>query len=121
MEYMSFKAPTVNFLYDTRRSLKDGKCPVKLVIYYDGQKKRYDTKISLTGEEWEKMNAPKLRDVALKEKKAGLGTLKVKAADIIKTIGDEFSFDAFEQLFFEKEIKRTAEKHDVYAIFEEYV
>ena len=32
MEYISFKEPTVNFLYDTRRSLKDGACPVKLVV-----------------------------------------------------------------------------------------
>ena len=38
----------------------------KLVIYFDKKKKRYDTKISLTEEEWEKINAPKLRDVTLK-------------------------------------------------------
>ena len=81
MEYISFRAPTVTFLFDTRRILKDDTCPVKLVIYFDKQKKRYDTKISLTEEEWEKINAPKLRDVTLKEKKAGLETLKIKAAD----------------------------------------
>ena len=121
MEYISFKSPTVNFLYDTRRSLKDGACPVKLVIYFDRQKKRYDTKISLTEEEWEKINAPKLRDVTLKEKKAGLETLKIKAADIIKMLKEEFTFDAFEKLFFEKEIKRTTEKQDIYAIFEDYI
>ena len=121
MEYISFKAPTVNFLYDTRRSLKDGACPIKLVVYYDRQKKRYDTKVSLTGEEWEKINAPKLRDISLKEKKAGLETLKIKATDIIKILNEEFTFDAFEQLFFEKEIKRTAEKQNVYALFEDYI
>jgi hypothetical protein len=121
MEYISFREPTVNFLYDTRRELKNGECPVKLVVYYDGQKKRYDTKISLNREEWEKMNAPKLRDTTLKEKKAGLDTLKIKAADIIKILKEDFTFDTFEQLFFEKEIKRTAEKQNVYAIFEDYI
>ena len=121
MEYISFKAPTVNFLYDTRRILKDDTCPVKLVIYFDKQKKRYDTKISLTEEEWEKINAPKLRDISLKEKKAGLEVLKMKAMDMLKTLGEDFTFDAFEQLFFEKEIKRTAEKQNVYDIFEAYI
>ena len=121
MEYISFKAPTVNFLFDTRRILKDGTCPVKLVIYFDRQKKRYDTKISLSEEEWEKINAPKLRDITLKEKKSGLEALKMKAMDILKTLGEDFTFDAFEQLYFEKEIRRTAEKKNVYDVFEDYI
>ena len=62
-----------------------------------------------------------MRDFTLKDKKAGLDTLKVKATDIIKTLNEEFTFDAFEQLFFEKEIKRTTEKQNVYAIFEDYI
>ena len=121
MDYTSFKDPTVNFLHDTRRALKDGTCPVKLVVYFDRQKKRYDTKITLSVEEWEKINAPKLRDITLKEKKTGLESLKIKAADSIKMLGEDFTFNTFEQLFFEKEIKKTAEKQSVYAIFEDYI
>ena len=121
MEYISFKSPTVNFLHDTRRTLKNGTCPVKLVIYYNGQKKRYDTQISLTEEEWEKMNAPKLRDATLKEKKTGLESLNIKAINNIKTLGKDFSFDTFERLFFEKEIISAAEQQNVYVIFDDYI
>ena len=121
MEYISFKSPTVNFLHDTRRALKDGTCPVKLVIYYNRKKKRYDTQISLTEEEWEKMNAPKLRDTTLKEKKTGLESLNIKAINNIKTLGKDFSFDTFERLFFEKEIISAAEQQNVYVIFDDYI
>ena len=57
----------VSFFLDASRPNTDGKCLVKLNIYQKPYKKRYATKFHLTKEEWDKLNAPKLRDEDLKE------------------------------------------------------
>jgi len=54
--------PSVTFFLDKSRPDSDGKCLIKLNIYYKPDKKRYATKFHATPEEWEKINSSNLRD-----------------------------------------------------------
>ena len=75
---------TVNIRLDKRRPLKTGKYPVKVELYFMGQKKRYEAKISISETEWEKMSAPKLKDEELKEKRIYIKNIEKLALDIIR-------------------------------------
>ncbi len=112
---------SVNIRLDKRRLLKTGKYPVKVEVYFMGQKKRYEAKISLTETEWEKMSAPKLKDEELKEKRVYIKNLEKKALDIVKDLGSQFTLDSFDILFLGSESKLVRNKQDVYAAFEIYV
>jgi integrase/recombinase XerD len=113
----NYKA-SVTLLHDTRRSKKGEKYPVKLNVYFDGEKKRYKTGIDLTEEEWNKISKNNLRDNDLKITKRKLNISIKKAEDIIKSL-EVFSFIEFESLFFEeKRVRRSALLKD---LFDEYV
>ena len=112
---------TVNIRLDKRRPLKSGKFPVKVEVYFMGQKKRYEAKISLSETEWEKMSAPKLKDEELKEKRIYIKNIEKKALDIVKDMGDQFTMDSFDVLFLGSESKLIRNKQDVYAAFEIYI
>ena len=45
---METSKATVTLLFDTRREKKEGLYPVKLNVYFDGEKKRYNTGIDLS-------------------------------------------------------------------------
>lgn len=115
------KQPTATLFFDTRRILKDGRCPVKLVIYYNKQKKRYNTDFSLSVEDWDRLNSVQLKDKVLKKLKTDMEALRVKATKTVELLGDTFSFEAFEVLFYDKQIKQRADKQDVYSSFEVYI
>jgi len=112
---------TVNIRLDKRRPLKTGKYPVKVEVYFMGQKKRYEARISLTETEWEKMSAPKLKDEELKEKRIYIKGIEKKALDIVKDLGDQFTMDSFDILFLGSESKLVRNKQDVYAAFDAYI
>lgn len=77
------KEATVN-LFLGKRSLKaNGKYPVKLIIYFLEDKKKYGTGIDMGEEEWNKITAPKLKGAALKEPEFRLDTIVQKASKII--------------------------------------
>ena len=86
---------TVNFLLDTRRSKKDKKYPLKITIYFEGYKKRYNTGIDLTEDDWEKLNGSKLRDDSLKMIKRKIEVKRKKAEDIVEKM-ELFSFRDFQ-------------------------
>src|ERR1051325_8459785 len=70
---------SVSLLHDTRRSKKQNRYPVKLSVYFDGEKKRYRTGVDLTEDEWNKIFKTNLRDDALKIKRRKLANSKKKA------------------------------------------
>ena len=90
---------TVNLFLDTRKVKSNNKFPVKITVYFIDAKKRYGSGFDLTKEEWEKINAPKLRDASLKEVQLRLDTLVARASDIIANL-EEFTFEEFEALYF---------------------
>ena len=108
---------TANFLLDTRNKKKDG-YPVKLTIYFDGEKKRYRTGITLTEENWNKLSVPNLKDDKLKTVKRKCNLLLEKANLIFDSI-EPFSFQEFESRFFqEKRIRKSSILKD---LFDNYI
>ena len=113
--------PTANILLDTRRSLKSGKYPTKLTVYYQGQKVRYKLPIELSENDWTKINSSRLRDESLKGIKAKLDFyIGEKFEDCLKKIDDPFSFEKFEDVYFEKN-KLVNRNLDVYTAYQNYI
>jgi integrase len=112
---------TVAMRLDTRRPLKTGRFPSKIDVYYQGRKKRYDTKISFSEEEWDKIASPKLKDETLKAKRTEIKAIEATANEIVDTLGENFTFDSFEILFLGGDAKTVKSKKDVYAAFESYI
>lgn len=90
---------TINLFFDQRRAKKDGTYPVKLSVYYLGEKRRYNTLYSATPAEWVKINGARLKDASLKDLKSGLDKVKQDASSILDDL-EEFDFDSFERRFF---------------------
>lgn len=107
---------TANLLFDSRVTKKNGKCPVKLTVYFLVQKKRYDINFEFTKEEWEKLKQPKLRDDQLKKTKSLLYGVLERANDLIASMED-FSFEEFEELFF----KKQRDVKDVFEMLQQYI
>jgi len=95
------KKPTTTLFFDNRIQKKDNTYPVKLTIYYNGQKKRYGLGVDLTENEWKKINGERLRDERLNEIKKELNVFLKKANDILDKL-PFFSFSEFESQFFAK-------------------
>jgi hypothetical protein len=94
---MAITRPTANLFLDTRKELKNtGKNPVKITVYYLGYKKRYGLPFSFTEEEWNRLNAPRLRDEKLKEAKIKLDYyVGEKFEKALKSIDGSFDFEKF--------------------------
>lgn len=93
--------PSVSFFLDASRPNAQGKCLVKLNIYFKPSKKRYATNIHLTPDDWEKVNGQKLKNDQLKLIRLELQAIEQKALDVIQSL-NPFSFVAFEEQFFGK-------------------
>lgn len=119
---MAITTPTINLLFDTRRNLKDTeKYPVKLTVYYLGQKKRYKTAICLTKGEWDKVNSKKLRDNELKEIKTKLDFfIGDKFNESLKKIDGVFTFEKFQDVYFDKKQPQKLD-NDVYSIYQSFI
>ncbi|HEX7692229.1 MAG TPA: site-specific integrase [Sediminibacterium sp.] len=115
---MNIQNATATLFLDTRRAKSDNKYPLKLTIYCQQDKRRYSTKISLTENEWDKINGPKLKDEELKKVKRKLGIIITRANNILEEL-DPFSFEDFESKYF----IQTAPKVDLSLAFwfEEYI
>jgi integrase len=109
---------TATLFLDTRRVKKDGVYPVKITLYFEGEKKRYKTGIDLSESDWTRLSKTNLRDDELKTVKRKLNAKKEKAEAVIEKLSP-FSFAEFEELFFsEKKVRHSA---NLKALFEEYI
>jgi|GEM_PF-2421115 len=109
---------TVSLFFELGREKNDNTYPVKLTVYFEGDKRRYRTGCDLTDLQWRKMNSCNLRDDDLKTIKRKLNARKEKAENIIDKIS-LFSFEEFEGLFFhEKKIRQSV---DLKSLFEDYI
>lgn len=104
--------PTAFLRLDKRNKLKKTeKYPIFLELYFDGKKKRLRVPISCTEKEWDRVNATRVKDEDMKALKSELTAYENKANEIIKALGDDFCFEAFEILYLgEKKKKRN--NHD---------
>ncbi len=110
--------PTATFFLDKRRVTSDSKFPLKLTIYQRPNKKRFSTGISLSIEEWNKLNALNLKDEGLKKVKLQMNAILVNANKILEKL-NPFSFDAFESNFFNKKIVSTDQSIEL--AFDNYI
>ncbi|RYZ78783.1 MAG: hypothetical protein EOP04_29035, partial [Proteobacteria bacterium] len=103
---------------DKRKVKKDGTYPVKLTVYFEGGKERYKTGVSLTPDQWERLNKANLRDDDLRKIKRKLAIKKEQAEAIIDRL-DPFTYEAFEEeLFHDKKVRNTSDLGDM---FNEYI
>ena len=86
---------------DKRTMRADDSYPVKIIVYHEGDNRKYGLKkrTSLTEQEWEKVNSKNLKNENLIKIKKYIESEKRRAEDIIKLIDDSFSFDLFRSLF----------------------
>jgi len=108
--------PTVNLFFDTRIQKKDGTYPVKLTLYFNGKKRRYNLNVDLLPSEWDKINSKNLRDEKLKGIKHELNSRIEDADESINKLHN-FSFDSFEKLYFEDAI----DKNNVFDAYKRYI
>ena len=114
--------PTTCLFLDTRRTLKNGKYPLKLTVYYLGKKVRYKTPFKLTVQEFHKIEKSNLRDTELKNLKSRIYSWLDEQSAIVQSL-ENFSFKAFEKIFLKEEV---ATKHKMNAefvepLFEDYI
>ncbi len=109
--------PTINTFLDQRRPKKNNTYPVKLTLYYQGIKKRYNTGINVTTEQWNKLNAKTTRDETVKKLKERLDFAMKKAKSIIDEDISEFTFESFERFFKTKksDLNNVITSHSLYA------
>ncbi|NDW18519.1 site-specific integrase [Dysgonomonas sp. 216] len=114
----------MSVLLDTRDARKDGTFPVKLMIYYDkGKFKRYSLKnrIYLSKENWIKLNSPRLKLDSLIKIKTEIDKELGIASGIIKKLGNEFTLDLFNALYYDKPTTQKPEKDLIYNIYQKYI
>ena len=113
----------ISISLDKRSIKKDGSYPVKIIVYFDRENKRYGLgkKISLTEQQWEKINSKNLKNEELLVIKKYLESEKGRAVKIIEAFGNEFSYELFEAFFMENKLPKQANPHKLYSIFEDYI
>ncbi|MFR0677863.1 site-specific integrase [Dysgonomonas sp.] len=112
------KNVTANVRPDKRTLNKAGKHPVKLFITYQRNKKVYSVGMDIAPDDWDKMQSANLKDKGLIERKKEIEAIKTKAAKFIKQLGDNFTYELFEQLMFGISKNVPKDKKDVFAEFE---
>lgn len=92
----------VNTILDKRSVKSDGTSPVKLVVYFDQKNKRYsfNQKLSMNESDYAKINSPRLKQEELLAIRNYVEEAKNKAMKIAKELGDDFSYELFEKLYF---------------------
>lgn len=97
----AMKKAEASIYLDEHRPKKNGKCSVKIKITFNRKRKYFSTGINLTPDEFQKTLYAKRRTKEQKEIYAKLYHFNEKAERVINDM-NVFSFDAFEDAFFEQ-------------------
>lgn len=101
---------------DFRRPLKSGAYSLRLFINYPGEKREsYPLHIKVTKTEWERISSHSMFTSVFPKKELIIDTL-AKANNIIRLLGDSFTFEDFESKMFGKVIQ-DYDMADVYATY----
>lgn len=96
--------PTLTYFFDTRHQLADGNFPIKLTVYYAGQKKRYKTPFKTTSDGYDKLFAENVKNEASKLLKRITIRWLDEKTQMAESI-DPFTFSEFEELFYADKVK----------------
>lgn len=89
----------INFFIDKYHPKQNGKCKVKLEVYFNRKRKHYPIELELTPEEFNSVMFSKRRNTAQKEIYTKLTAFKAKADTILETL-PVFTYDSFEKAFY---------------------
>jgi integrase len=95
--------PTAAIHFDTRRTKGTGKCPLKIRITFQRERKYYKTGYDVSPEEWDKMNGLKPRK-EIKDIRDKTTSLLKEVEAIIDGL-NTFSFHEFEHQYHRKSVK----------------
>ena len=111
--------PTLSFFCDTRRQLNDGTYPIKLTVYFLGNKKRYATPFNLSQYDYKKIEASNLRDASIKKLKNEMYSWLGDQEAVVDTL-KPFSFTEFDLLYNKDKVqlKNAIENESVEALFD---
>lgn len=115
---MEIYKATASLFLDKRKAKNNGTYPIKLTIYRNPDKKRYSTNLYINEADWDKIHSPRLKDEHLKTLKIRAYGHVEKAEKLISDIED-FSFEQFEELFFESSKPKISLKIDAW--FNRYI
>lgn len=96
--------PTISIYLDKRKSSKIGLYPLKMIIIHSRVQRMYSLGLQVSNEDYEKLNAHRLKDKQLLSIREACNVAIQKAESIIDTM-EEFTFDGFKLLFFDLEPK----------------
>lgn len=112
----------VSLNLDRRDPIKDKSYPIKIIIYHQGNNRRYGLKkkTSVTEEEWEKMFSMNLKNEKLKDIKKYAESEKSRAEKIIESLGNDFTFELFKDFYLEKKVpsKSDVNQNKLWEIWE---
>jgi len=106
---------TTAIILDTPHPKKNGLYPIKLRLTFQRKQKYYNLKLDLSNEDFEKTIAPRPRG-KYKEQKHYFEIFENRAIEIIEKL-DFFSFDIFEDKFYNKSVV----KNDVFNYYDNYI
>ena len=105
---------------DFRSQLKSGKYNLRLFVnIYRQQKKSYPVNIYVTRKEWDKLKSHSMFNTG-NDKKETIIEIQAKANQIIRLLGDDFTFEEFERRMFGREVPKY-DYTDVYATYAEKI
>lgn len=93
--------PKTDYFIDTYHPKQDGTCNVKVSVYFNRAYRYYSTDIDLTPDEFEKIMTAKRRTSDQRETLTKLDRYYHKANEIIDKLGEAFSFERFDEMFYE--------------------
>jgi integrase/recombinase XerD len=112
------KTATVTLYFDKRRALKDGTFPVKIALVFNRVTKMYALNFKFSIENWDKIfKGRKTNEFG--DAKLELEAIKGRAIQIVQAL-DNFSFEAFEEIWYGKNIK-ALDKQNVFAFIEDRI
>lgn len=106
---------TAKLVHDVRREKKSGKYPVKVRVTYERRSKYFETGISLSKEEYEKLSTKRI-SAELNKIKIDLDEAENKANQLVKEV-KPFNFPVFEQRFKQK----TYDSSFIETLFDEMI
>lgn len=110
--------PTASLILLKKAVKKSGKYPVRLAIYYAGEKQLFSTKVDLSEDQWQAIHKPGIKDKALKEKKIILEGIRNEAQSVLDGL-QQFSFGKFKDAFFQS--ATPSKEYTFKATCEEYI
>ena len=110
------KAVNISLYHDSRRSKKNGKYPLKLLVTHNRLTKLYYLGIDLTSEQYAKAISEKPRQQEHRDLKIKINHFVEKANKTAESLQPDFTFERFKKLYFNEITDKLESYFDQYII-----